>query len=314
VEGGLEGDLGGGAGLGGAGVKAGAGAGEEAGDADGAGGEVGVDVHAVDPVTGRGVEGEAADDAVPVALGVVGDGVGVFAEVDAAGVVVDEEGEEVAAGFDAGEFVAVGDGEAVGAAEVFVAEPDAGEPVGAFELELDAAAGPGGGNLDLALIPGAAGVVGVGLEPEGDLEVLGDAVGGVFGLGEERAVVDGAGPGGVEADGVAEADVLDGAGEGDGGSLGEGLGEPALAFAGVLAVAADAPLAGEVEGGGGAGGGGGVEAGGHKGQEGEGEEAVKQAHGKSRIRVRGKRGNRKQGAGTLSSEGRQRRRCRGRAR
>jgi hypothetical protein len=202
-----------------------------------------INLQIVDPRWRGGGEFEAADDAVPVALGVIGNAVGVFADVEVDGV-VDAEGELVPAGGHRGaEVVDVRRGQAVVRAEGAAVEPDVRLPVRALEREHDPAARPGRRDFHVALEPRRARVIRFWLQPERHLEVARLPVARVFRRGEERFVDDAADPLRRERDGLADALAREGARQRE--RVGQLAFEPARAEAGVLAVELKAPLAAE---------------------------------------------------------------------
>src|SRR5271157_4972413 len=91
-------------------------------------------------------------------------------------------------------LVLVGRRQAVARAKRAAVEPGPGLDMGPFQGEDQAAALPIGRNFHLALVPGSADVVPLGLKPEGHLDVTRLTVFLVLGRGEPGSVHDLAGP------------------------------------------------------------------------------------------------------------------------
>jgi hypothetical protein len=118
-----------------------------------------------DPDGRRRGQGEPAGDPVPVSLGVVGHAVRVDADVHDQTVIAPDRQQMFAMGDVRAELVLVGRRQAVARAKRAAVEPGAGLDMGAFQGEDQAAALPIGRIFHLALIPGSADVVPLGLQP-----------------------------------------------------------------------------------------------------------------------------------------------------
>ncbi len=184
-------------------------------DPDRVAGEVGVGLDVLDVEGVVCGECNGADDAVPVALGMVADAVGILSDLDS-DAVIDAQSDPVVAGSEmAGDIVDVLGGEAISVADEISIDPEGCFPVGAFEGEVDMFAFPVLGDEDVFLVPTGSDVMCAGGEPEGEFDITGLAVGGVEGLRKVGLVLDGAGPFGFGGHGVAVALGEEGAGQGD---------------------------------------------------------------------------------------------------
>ncbi len=175
-------------------------------DLDLPGRDVGLDADLVDDQRGAGRQGDPADDAVPVGLGVIRDAVGVFADIDVLDPVVHTDDHPVRARLgESGQVVFVRRAQAVGRAGFLAVDPEAGFPVAALQAQDDAAAPPGLGDREFPLVPGRPDVVLDRVEPERDLDVARHPVGRVLRGGEPGLVDDAAGPLGLDRNIVAQA-------------------------------------------------------------------------------------------------------------
>ena len=183
-------------------------------DGDLAGGNVGDD--ADDGARGSG-ELDAPGNAVPVALRLVGDAVGVLSHADVLDAVIDIDGDGVGApGTDeVCDIVLMGRGERQLAAHAAAVDIDGGLDMGPLEEEHHATAPPRTGHTDGAAIPGMAHIVGGGREEERELDVALAAVLLHVGIEIVGGVVGGACPHGMCRDGVALAVGEHGAGQGN---------------------------------------------------------------------------------------------------
>jgi hypothetical protein len=155
-----------------------------------------------------GKQFESAGHAVPIALGVVGDAVGVGSDGDEFAI-VDPQRQLMASRCDGGpEVIGVRRAEGVLRTDLLIVQPQRCAPMRAFELDHEPAAEPGLGNVDVALVPGDADVTFLGLKPERDFDIAGLAVGGVAIGGEPGAFVEGTGPEGVRGDVIAVTALL----------------------------------------------------------------------------------------------------------
>lgn len=202
---------------------------------------IGLDVFDVEGIVGGEFDG--ADDAVPVALGMVANAVGVFADLDT-DAVIDAESNAMVAGFElAGDVVDVRGGEAISVADGGSIDPEGGFPVATFEGEVDMFSFPVLRDEDVFLVPAGSDIMGAGCEPEGEFDVAGLAVGGVEGAGEVGFVLQGAGPFGFGGYGIAVALGEEGAWQAD--DAGEFEVEPFFLEALVAGVHLEVPVAGE---------------------------------------------------------------------
>ena len=114
--------------------------------------DVRIDPRIVDPDGVGCPQFEAADEAVPVALGVVGDAVGVVADVHDHAVVDADRQPVGAGGHVTAQLIHVRRAEAVLRAEGPPVDPDGGLPMRPLQEEGEASALPGGRDFDLPLV------------------------------------------------------------------------------------------------------------------------------------------------------------------
>ena len=183
-------------------------------DGDLAGGNVGDDA---DDGARDDSELDAPGNAVPVALRLVGDAVGILSHADVLDAVIDIDGDGVGApGTDeVCDIVLMGRGERQLAAHAAAVDIDGGLNMRSLEEEHHAAAPPRTGHADGAAIPGMAHIVGGGREEERELDIALAAVLLHVGIEIVGGVVGGACPRGMCRDGVALAVGEHGAGQGD---------------------------------------------------------------------------------------------------
>ena len=183
-------------------------------DGDLAGGNIGDDA---DDGARDDSELDAPGNAVPVALRLVGDAVGILSHADVLDAVIDIDGNGVGApGTDeVCDIVLMGRGERQLAAHAAAVDIDSGLDMGPLEEEHHATATPRTGHADGAAIPGMAHIVGGGREEERELDVALEAVLLHVGIEIVGRVVGGACPYGMCRDGVALAVGEHGAGQGN---------------------------------------------------------------------------------------------------
>ena len=203
------------------------------GDMSGLGGEVGDDTSAVDK--GRGTQLDAASNAVPVALGLIGDAMRVLPYTDVLDAVVDADGNLVlAAKAQVGRDVILmrhGEGHLV--AYLIAVDEDGGLDVRALEEEGDTLTAPSLRNDNGAAVGSFADEVLLGGEEERKFHLAGVAVGLHEGVEVIRGIVEGACPAGVDGEVVAKAVGKERTGEADSGGI---------------EARSETPRAGEVEG------------------------------------------------------------------
>ena len=147
----------------------------------------------------------ASDDAVPVALRLVGDAMGVLSDADVLDAVIDADGYLVAlAGADdLRQVVAVGYGERHLVAHFDAVDKDGGLDVRPLEQQGDVLALPLLRHIDAAAVPGGTDIVALGGEEEGELHLALDTVALHVGVEVVGRVVERARPGRRHADGTA---------------------------------------------------------------------------------------------------------------
>ena len=200
--------------------------------------DVRVNLQIFNPNRRRRAQREVADEAVPVALRVVADAGGIFADVhDAA--IVHADRQRVFAGRELAEIIFVRRAERIVRAEIFSVQPDLRLPVRTFHRQDNALVFPIRGNRHRALIPRDAGVIFFRRQPEGQFHISGLAILFKFRRGEKRAVADVAGPDGVRRHVIADALFRQRAGQVE--AAGKFLGRPIFRDARVGAVELKAP-------------------------------------------------------------------------
>ena len=171
----------------------------------GLGGEVGDDALLI--YIRCGAQFDTACDAIPVALRLVGNAVGVLSDADVLDAVIDADGNlvvttEAQVG---GDVVLMRNGEAHLVAYFVAVDDDGGLDVRAFEEEGDALSFPCPGDGDGAAVGGFANEMLCRGEEEGKLHLAGTAVGLHEGVEVVAGVVERACPAGVDREVVAEA-------------------------------------------------------------------------------------------------------------
>ena len=203
-------------------------------------GDVRIDLQILDPNQRRRAQREVADEAVPVALRVVADAGGIFADVhDAA--IVHANRQRVFAGHELAEIIFVRRAKGIVRAEIFSVQPNLRLPVRTFERQDDVLIFPVQRNFHRALKPSDARVILFRRQPEGQFYISGLTILCKFRRGEIRRVADAAGPDGVRRHGVADALFRQRAGQMD--VAGKFFRRPIFCDARVGAVELKAPVA-----------------------------------------------------------------------
>ncbi len=204
------------------------------------------DLGVVDPYRRRRRQFDAADNAVPRRAFAVGDRVAVEAVGRGEHAVVDADRQPVPAGAEPAQVDIVRRDQRPVRTDRCAVDIDIGLPARAFQLQRNALAGPGGGDVDVALVPGDAQIMAHRLRQVGHLDVAGL---GVILVLRQQVPAHVARQGGDElrlgGDLVAIALGLQDTGQADMGVGGEVLGEPLPGDAGVVAVQGEAPLPGQ---------------------------------------------------------------------
>ena len=122
-----------------------------------------IDLHVLDPEGTPADQFDAPGNTVPVALGMIGHGVGVGADVDQHAV-IDADGNGMETGrIAAAQVILVWNGEADVRAMLAAVDPDARLPMGELHEEREALTLPDLGNFNHERVPGRTLVVAVGL-------------------------------------------------------------------------------------------------------------------------------------------------------